>query len=325
MRTKTLSLTLLTTIAALNSLGQSGGTAGAGATGGGAAGGGARGGAFAPAAGSATRNQGNSQTAQPGGVNNGQVTPQNPSGIGGNQLGSNTNGLLPGTNQFLPTNSIRNPLLPSTNAFLPTNAFRNPLLPATNRFLPTNANANPLLPPTNRFLGQSNGVPGGVVNTNASLPGFIQTNGVVPRAALGATNFPGAIGQDRAVNGRERSTLVEIRRNLRGVLTTPVATRSVQIQVQGGVVTVLGSVQTMEQKQRVLQTIQATPNVTQVIDQLGITSGPGTQIPNAGVSTLFPNRTLTPTGVTNQFGINPNLAVPNNTVPTNPVSRISNP
>jgi hypothetical protein len=173
-------------------------------------------------------------------------------------------------------------------------------------------NTNTLPPATNQFLVQSNQFPG-------------QPNGV----AGAGTNFPLTLTQDRAFNANDRTILVQIHRNIRPVFPSSSALAGVHFQVQQGVVTAVGTVPTMEQKQRVLQIVQTTPNVTQVVDQLRVNAPPGAPISTTGFgyqSNQAGIRPLTPTGVTNQFGINPNR-VPTTLpqVPTNAIPPANNP
>ena len=122
---------------------------------------------------------------------------------------------------------------------------------------------------------------------------------------------------------------MQIHRNLRGIFPSPVSLARVHFQVQQGVAVVAGSVQNLEQKQRVLQTVQSTPNITQVIDQVRVDGVPGAPLSTTGFgaeTNPVGNRLLTPTGMTNQFGVNPNR-VPSNLpqVPTNAVVPPNNP
>jgi hypothetical protein len=182
-------------------------------------------------------------------------------------------------------------------------------------------NTNQLLPQTNQFLVQSNQF---FAQTNQI---FAQTNGGAPTAQ--STNNGLILSQDRAFNANDRTALVQMHRSLRGIFPSPTTLSRVHFQVQQGIATVVGSVQTLEQKQRVLQVVQSTPSVTQVIDQLRIDAPPGAPISTTGfgaATNLTGNRLLTPTGVSNQFGINPNR-VPSNLpqVPTNAVAPPNSP
>jgi len=241
---------------------------------------GSGGGATPPATGSGTANPGSSQTIQPG-ANRGAVIPPNQRGA--IQPGVNQPGVIqPGINQpgF---GTVTNPVLTQDQLRVNTNA---------------------LLPGTNQFLVQSNQFPG-------------QPNGV----AGAGTNLPSTLMQDRAFNANDRTILVQIHRSIRPVFPSPSALTGVHFQVQQGVVTAVGTVPTMEQKQRVLQLVQTTPNVTQVIDQLRVNVPGGAPIGTPGIGRQGNQpgvRPLTPTGVTNQFGINPNA------VPVNPVQAPTN-
>ncbi len=257
-------------------------------------GGAAAGGAVTPATGASTANRANSQIVQPGTrvqpgtIRRDQSQLPMVGGVATNRFGLNTNQFLAQTNQFP-------------------------------------GQTNQLVILTNQFLTQSNSF-----SSASNLPpvrtGWTQTSGVAPNIVVG-TNIPATLLQDRAVNQNDRTVLVQIHRNLRGVFTAPASLASVHFLVQNGVVTAFGTVQTMEQRQRLLQMVQATPNVTQVIDQLNVNPSPGAPISTTGFAfrtNQFGIQTLSPTGLTpSEIGTNTNLNRPQ--VPTNPIPPISNP
>jgi len=237
---------------------------------------------------------------------------------------ANPQNVQPGTRVVQP-GAIRNqPQLPlvggvATNGFsVNTNQFvvqTNQFFAQTNQFP---AQTNQVLVSTNQFLIQSNSFSSSS-NFSPVRTGFPQTNG-----AARATLF-----QDRAVNQNDRTVLVQIHRNLRGAFGSPANLASVHFLVQNGVVTAAGTVQTMEQRQRLIQMIQATPNVTQVIDQLQVNPVPGGPVSTTGFAfrtNQFGNRTLSPTGLTPaEIGNNTNLSPNQPQVPTSPIPPITNP
>jgi len=285
MRTKLLSSIFITTAIALNAESQT------------ASGGAATGGSVSPATGAGTANQRNSQRIQPG---SGVVQPgaiRNPSqfplveGVATNGVGIATNGFGVTTNQFLA----------QTNQFL---AQSNQFFTQTNQAI---ISSNQFLNQPNNFSSTSNFPP---VRT-----GWPQTNGI-----NGATLY-----QDRVFNQSDRTMLVQIHRNLRGAFGSPANLASVHFQVQNGVVTAAGTVRTMEQKQRLIQLIQTTPNVTQVIDQLQVNPTPGAPVSSTGFAfrtNQFGTQTLSPTGLT-PADLRTNANQPQ--VPTSPIQPISNP
>jgi len=254
-------------------------------------GGAAAGGTVSPATGAASANRANSQAVQSG-----------------------SRVVQPGT---IPNNQ---PQLPLVGSGVATNGgFRvntNQFLAQTNQSL---AQTNQFFAQTNQFLSESNNF-SSISNFPPVRTGWPQTNGINR-----ATVF-----QDRAVNLNDRTMLVQIHRNLRGAFgSSPANLASVHFLVENGVVTAAGTVQTMEQKQRVIQMIQATPKVTQVIDQLQVSPTPGTPSSTTGIAlrtNQFGIQTLSPTGLTpGRLGNNTNLTPNQPTVPTNPITPITNP
>jgi len=282
MRTKTLSLTLLSTLIALNALGQAGTGGTGGTTGGtGASGGITTSGGSSTAGGTTTQGTG-SGTANQGGL---QTVP--PRTIIRNQANQNRPGFAPVTNSLIGQGQV--------------GITNNNLLPQTNQFLVT----------SNQLTAQP---------TNGILP-----SGTVP-GGTAVAGTPAALLQDRAFNANDRTALVQIQRGLRGIFPSPATMAGVHFQILQGVATVVGRVQTPAQRQRVMEVVRATPNITQVNDQLSV-AGPGAPASPTGLGNQStPAGTLTPTGVTNQFGISP-TAVPGNvqTVPTNALPPVRNP
>jgi len=227
-----------------------------------------------------------------------------------------------GTSQTTQPGTIQPGTINRGQVIVPQN--RPGFAPATNQLITRDqlsGNTNQLLPQTNQFLVQSNQF---LAQTNQI---FAQTNGGGPSAQ--GTNNGLILSQDRAFNANDRTALVQIHRSLRGIFPSPTTLARVHFQVQQGIATIVGSVQTLEQKQRVLQVAQSTPNVMQVVDQLRIDVPPGFTTSTTGFgaeSNQVGKRPLTPTGFTNQFGINPN-AVPGTLprVPTNPPPPVNNP
>jgi len=236
---------------------------------------------------SGTANQGSAQTVQPR-VNQGQIVPQNQRAF------QPASGAV--NNQF----NTQNPLIPNTNQFLPPQAQTN-----------SATGALPTVPTFQQGLGVSN------------VPGVTG----IPGGTVGTANLP-MLTQDRVFNGADRSLLVQINRGLRGIFPSPSSLAGVHFQVQQGVVTAVGTVQTLEQKQQVLKLIQGTPNVTQVIDGLRVNAPTGFPVSSTGFgaeTNPVGKRLLTPTGVTNQFGVNPNLPANTQQVRTNAIVPANNP
>jgi len=316
MRTNILLITFVTCFTSLATsiyAAEQGGGASAGSGGASTGGQGAAAGAFSPAgANQSSQTRGTSRQTQSGAAGSTQIVPGNrqiflgPTNTFG--VGVNSNAFIPGTNGLVNA---------SSNAFL---ALSNQFLVQSNIMAQTNIFG--II--TNQPAGQSNFI---FNPTAAVVPGFPQTNTAVPGPASGALpggprNLPSAalIGQDRAANQNDRTTLVQIHRNLRGVFPSPATLAGVHFQVQQGVVTVTGSVQSLEQKQAALQLVQSTPNVVQVVDQLQVRVPPGSPVSRTGFGAQAApvgNQLLTPTGVTNQFGISPALlpTVPTNSIP----------
>jgi hypothetical protein len=111
--------------------------------------------------------------------------------------------------------------------------------------------------------------------------------------------------QDRAYTAEDQRLLTQVRRQILPVLNTTEATSPVRLITQNGVVTLVGSVPTAEQRQRIVSVIERTPGVRQVVDQLQVGSDTSTMIGSAGVSgSTIGTSTGSVAGATTSFGTN---------------------
>lgn len=218
----------------------------------------------APAAGQAP-------AAQPDRVNpSGAALPpvqQNPTQI---PPGQPQPGLAVRTNRFgvIPTNQV---------VFSPTNDFAI----ATNQFI---FGTNQFSVATNRFGIVTNrfGIRPSFTATNPLTPTGAGTNRVFATNRFAATNFAltnasGVLLQDQAFTQTDRVLLVQIRQTvqtqIRTIAGAPlVAGRwsPVHFVVRESTVTLIGFVTTIEERQRLISTVQGVPGVAQVIDNLEI-------------------------------------------------------
>ena len=212
---------------------------------------------------------GQAPAAQPGRVSPSGV-PLSPAQQNPNQVQQPQPGLAARTNQFgvVPTNQV---------FFSPTNDFAI----ATNQFI---FGTNQFSVATNRFGIVTNrfGIRPSFVATNPLTPTGAGTNRVFATNRFAATNFAltnasGVLLQDQAFTQTDRLLLVQIRQTvqtqIRTIAGAPlVAGRwsPVHFVVRESTVTLIGFVTTIEERQRLISTVQGVPGVAQVIDNLEI-------------------------------------------------------
>lgn len=160
---------------------------------------------------------------------------------------------------------------------------------------------NQVVNSTNFILVQTDQFGNLIPQTLPPTSAATNTSRVYPTNAAALTNFPATMNQDRAANQADRMLLVQIHRGVRGALGSSTALVSVHFLVQNGVVNLVGLVPTLDQKQRILDIVQNTPGVVQVVDQLDVRpqagQGTGTGAPVLN-STQFGLTTTNVSGVT---------------------------
>jgi hypothetical protein len=104
------------------------------------------------------------------------------------------------------------------------------------------------------------------------------TNALTPTGAVSGTNQMNSniAIRDHTVTDNDKSLLIAVRQSVQNQLgiTTPAA-MPVHFFINNGVVTLIGSVPTADESQRILLLVRQTPGVVQVVDrlQVGTTSG----------------------------------------------------
>src|SRR5262249_15767720 len=98
--------------------------------------------------------------------------------------------------------------------------------------------------------------------SNRTVIPFAQTN----QGSLNSQTT--ATIQDRAVTSADQSLLIPLRQTVVTTLRTQASPwMPVHFDINNGVVTLFGTVQTANQKQQVVASVQQTPGVTRLIDQ----------------------------------------------------------
>ena len=156
---------------------------------------------------------------------------------------------------------------------------------------------------------------GSATNFDTNQAGLTPNAAPVTRAfpadAANPPALPQAMTQDRAVTPTDRTLLVQLHRALMASFRPSTSLVPVHFQVQEGVVTIVGSVPTLEQKQRVLSSVQGLPGVAQVVDRLELRPGAGNDALSSGSGAF-----------TNQFGMILTNFVPAALTPTVPLEGI---
>jgi len=207
---------------------------------------------------------GSASPLQPAGGVGSTVQPIQPNAPGGTQRGAIPSGVRVPAGQ----NSVGF----ITNQFLQTNQFGG----ITTQFL---IGADQGLIATNQLPGSTN-----VFQTNL--------NGNFTPNSRGFSNVTALVAQDRAVTPADRAALIQIHRMVGSAFAGRTVLTSVHFQLQRGVATAVGVVSTLEEKQRIIQIVQSTPGVAQVVDQVQVRAQSGATPSLAG-----------PAVGTNQFGI----------------------
>jgi hypothetical protein len=223
-----------------------------------------------------------------GGVN------ANGNGAGAN-TGAGVNPAVPPTREGLPGANAQGQVSPGlrANTTLGTNGFSADVNPAND--VSANNGNNPGTnssnsSPTNQFGSNTNAN----ALTPASRPGatnrFFGTNRFNGTNGISGTNGSGLGPNDMAMTEFDRTLTIRIRQTIVARLGgTPSAWLSVGINADNGSVTLVGAVPSVILKQRIVTTVQSSPGVVRVIDQLTID-------PNASFDTSPLSEQIVPGG-----------------------------
>lgn len=196
---------------------------------------------------------------------------------GANSTSSSTSGTtgsrtLPPPGILPQQQPVQNPLAPQQREGQPTQSRGNPPVPANNPNLnAAGVNTNLVAVDTNQLVSSTNLV---VVNTNltpTSQVGF--TNRLLSSNTGGVmTNAGPMLMQDQALSETDRRLLAQIRGAVFGAnaATSTSARAPIHFILKDGAVRLIGTVSTMEERQRIENLVQQVPGVVRVYDALQV-------------------------------------------------------
>lgn len=138
-----------------------------------------------------------------------------------------------------------------------------------NQLQPGSQNVPPTLGMSNNFAGNTNFVPTNQLGMNSNQMG---SNNLSPTGTASGTNQfnSNVVLRDEAVTDNDQSLLVTLRQNVQSQLGASPAGMPIHFYINNGVVTLVGSVTSAAESQRILELAQRTAGVARVINDLRV-------------------------------------------------------
>jgi hypothetical protein len=195
-----------------------------------------------------------------------------PSTSSSSTSGANGSRTLPPPGILPQPQSVQNPLAPQQREAQATQSRGNPQAAANNPNLnAVGVNTNLIAVDTNQLASSTNPI---VANTNltpTSQLGF--TNRILSSNTAGVmTNTSPMLMRDQALSETDRRLLAQIRGAVFGAnaATMPSAGAPIHFILKDGIVRLVGTVSTMEERQRIENLVQQVPGVVRVFDALQV-------------------------------------------------------